>query len=351
MPQKPEQSEPDAGSMMQAWNSLLYTVGAPPSDSVRRTSEPLPEANRPVPVTVLSGFLGAGKTTLLRDLLVETELKVLAIVNDLAAVNIDAALVRSENAETIQLENGCACCVLGNDLDLILSEIGTRQDRPDAIVIEASGVSDPMGIAQTVAGNSATELDGILTLVDATAFDTQLADPSSSALLKRQLNSAHLVLLTKADSESAISALQEAVGEIAPGRAVLSASELKWRLESFVLGARIRGARPEPESAPHNYSQFASRLFEFNGAVAEDAFFALMDSIPSSIYRIKGWVALRHNGYERSYEFHAVGPRWRVTAADDATRSQPQQLIVIGREGADGFERFCTGLQTLLSEG
>jgi len=159
MPQKPDMDSPqneDVDIKMNAWNSLLYTLGGPPVSTSNSTNTGAERDANQIPVTILSGFLGAGKTTLLCNLLADTGTNVLAIDYDLAGVNFDAALVRSSNAETLHLENGCACCVLGNDLDLMLKEIGCREEKPEAIIIEASGVSDPMGIAQTLANNSAT---------------------------------------------------------------------------------------------------------------------------------------------------------------------------------------------------
>lgn len=348
MPQNPDMDSPqndDAGTKMNAWNSLLYTLGGPPASTSHSTNTDAELVIDQIPVTILSGFLGAGKTTLLCNLLADTRTNVLAIVNDLAGVNIDAALVRSSNAETLQLENGCACCVLGNDLDLMLREIGCREEKPEAIIIEASGVSDPMGIAQTVANNSATTLDGILTLVDAKALKTQLIDPVAASLMKRQLAAAHLVLLTKAENESVVADLQRALGELAPGRAVISVESTAADLEDLVLGASVRGARLEPGVAHHSYDRFASRVVRFCGPVPGDAFFSIVDRMPACVYRVKGALILRKDGEDVHYHFQAVGPRWRVNEIDGKDASA--QLVVIGLKGSTQYDEFCERLANL----
>ncbi|MEM7019088.1 MAG: GTP-binding protein, partial [Pseudomonadota bacterium] len=146
----------DIERLTRARDALLLTLGGPSlDDSIDASNQ-----TKQVPVTILSGFLGAGKTTLLCQLLENASIEIVAIVNDIAALNIDAALIRSKNAETIALENGCACCVLGTDLHESLHEIGKRDQPPDAIVIEASGLADPIGLAQTVANENTTVLDG-----------------------------------------------------------------------------------------------------------------------------------------------------------------------------------------------
>ena len=117
-----------------------------------------------VPISLISGFLGAGKTTLLRQLLTQTSMKIGLIVNDVAAVNIDAKLVRNDNmqasagaggstaemADTIELQNGCACCTASDELldsiDRLLSLSARRGERYDRIIMETSGVAEPQAI-------------------------------------------------------------------------------------------------------------------------------------------------------------------------------------------------------------
>lgn len=175
--------------------------------------------HKKLPVTVLSGFLGAGKTSLLNHILTARHgRKIAVIVNDLSEVNIDALVLQGQgdlvrsNDDLIQMQNGCICCTLRSDLMNEIDKLAARKDF-DYLLIEASGVSDPLTVAQsfigedgrmTASGNGAV-LDTIVTVVDASTFmemfnSHDLAEyPDLGILLSNQIEFADTVILNKTD--------------------------------------------------------------------------------------------------------------------------------------------------------
>ncbi len=152
----------------------------------------------PVPVLLVAGFLGAGKTTVVNHLLANADgRRIAAVVNDFGAINIDAALIAGTEEGVVSLSNGCICCSLEGDLLRTLAAILRRRPRPEAIVIETSGIADPADIVRNLMDPviwREAPLETVLCVVDAAAEDWP-----DDALLRSQMRSADIIALSKAD--------------------------------------------------------------------------------------------------------------------------------------------------------
>jgi G3E family GTPase len=166
-------------------------------------------ADRKIPVTILTGFLGSGKTTLLNYILREQHGKRIAVIeNEFGEVSIDAELVVSSDEEIYEMTNGCICCVTSVRADLlaVLRKLVDRRDRVDYILVEASGLADPMPAAAAFFADDPVlehfSLDAVVALVDARHIERHLDDDRGAAYDNQavdQLVSADRIIINKVD--------------------------------------------------------------------------------------------------------------------------------------------------------
>lgn len=156
---------------------------------------------KPIPVTVLTGYLGAGKTTLLNRILTGNHGKKYAvIVNEFGEIGIDNDLIVESDEEIYEMNNGCICCTVRGDLIRVVEGLMRRPGRFDAIVVETTGLADPVPVAQTFFMDDdvrqKTELDAVVALVDAKHLPLRLKDSREA---EDQIAFADVVLVNKTD--------------------------------------------------------------------------------------------------------------------------------------------------------
>lgn len=125
-------------------------------------------------------------------------LRLMVMVNDFGAINIDEALIAAQSDDMIALSNGCVCCTMGADLFMALGDALDRDPRPDHLLIEASGVADPAAIANAAIAEPDLSYAGVITLVDAGNAPSLLDDQQIGPQVAQQITAADLVLVTKA---------------------------------------------------------------------------------------------------------------------------------------------------------
>ena len=156
--------------------------------------------SKPIPVTLIGGYLGSGKTTLINHLLnQEHDHRIAVLVNDFGELAIDAALIEAEKDNIVSLSGGCVCCSYGNDLSNALMDVMAMDNTPDQIVIEASGVAMPGAIASSVSLMPQLIVHSIIILANAELIREQATDRYVGDTIERQLSSADLLVLNKID--------------------------------------------------------------------------------------------------------------------------------------------------------
>lgn len=268
-----------------------------------------------LPLTVIGGYLGAGKTTLINRLLsADHGLRILVLVNDFGAVNIDAGLLISAEEDTIELANGCVCCTMGADLFMAVGDVLDRKPRPDHLIVEASGIADPARIANVARAEPDLAYAGIVTVVDGKNCEDLVSDTQIGPQVISQITCADLMAVSKSNPTEALRAHLQSFN---PTAALAQSDELDCS-QILMCGQDMKDAESLPHAAYAKWSHVGEERH------TEVTLRVTLSNRPSALFRVKG----RVRGYDgEGYLIQAVGPDLTLTRIDQPEKSQ---LIGIG---------------------
>ncbi len=296
-----------------------------------------------MPVTIITGFLGSGKTTLLNQILQNKDnLKIAVLVNEFGDINIDEQLLISVDSDMIELGNGCICCTINDGLVNAVYGVLEREEKVDHLVIETTGLADPLPIILTFLGTELkflTRLDSVITVVDAAAFDAKHFD-SNAAL--SQIRYGDMVILNKIDlaTKDKISELKAFIEEIKPGFRILESKygQVPLPLVLDIGLTKTDNYQAEISEFRYNKSAFNNHLetdgFNFLSFQSDRPFemekfeYFLSQQFPNNIFRAKGILWFQKS--PARHIFQLSGSRYDLQA-DDWTTHPKNELVFIGR--------------------
>ena len=293
-----------------------------------------------LPLTVISGYLGAGKTTLINQMLADPQgLRLMVMVNDFGAINIDQALIAAQDEDVIALTNGCICCTMGTDLFMALADALDRRPRPDHLIIEASGIADPKAIANTAIAEPDLRYSGIVTLVDALNIQTLLRDPLVAPQVRQQIVSADLLVQTKLDQRDAsLDGFFQEQG--LPQPELMDASAIS------ILNLETTKPRLNTAEVPH--PAYVRWHHQSEALVPYEALQTGLRHRPDGLYRLKGFVRTETG----SVEVHVVGKHFEIKPIGDIAETSIVGLGLNGRIETTQISAWWAGIalpQTVTS--